>query len=241
MIARSWKGPKNDFLALDFTTVQPNDSIVVVLNNLKLDADQERLKGIFLKKAPAIKFEFFLDTDIEDKLLDKYSENLHWYHEKILAGLELNFAGNTRTQVLFPGNYYHSSVRTCNLLTNVLLEWNTGDPNTTIVSWIKPILAESETKEVERTHANIYENLMALALCCYILFYPTVLFNDKSFQFKNMFCLSARTYWIASFSFDIIIHLLVIFVLTWLSILLDFVELFDRSTHGELKDWEKVE
>lgn len=206
----------------------PGDSIIVVINGLDY-IKENSVRDAFKKQAPAIDFDFLANTELEFVLREKQMEDLHYYNEKILAGIEMDFKQHS-VKVMFSGNHFHGTPKSYNLVTNVLLALAANDP-ASIQTWTKPILKRTEA--IGRSHVYIYENLMPMGLFLYILFYAMDPFNDISTQFKSLFCVSAKLYWIVSLIFDLCVHAIFVIVLTYVSYYASIVDLFDFETYGE--------
>lgn len=230
LINMSLTGQEQTTLKLSYDQNNPGDTIVVGMAGLNY-IELNRVRDAFKTVAPNINFDFLEGHhDVAETLREKYRTDRYFYYEKILGAIEMNFSANT-TKIYFSGNYYHGTPKSLNLATNVLLALGTTTPDVRIDTWTKPILKRTEV--VGRNHVLIYESLMPIGLFLYILFYATDPFNDISTQFKSLFCLSAKVYWIVSLWFDLAVHAVFVVALTAVSYYASIIELFDWETYGE--------
>lgn len=232
LIRLTISGVEQSRLKFSYENIEAGDSIIVAMKGVDY-LEENRVRDIFKTLAPEVDFQFLHDTDLRSALSEKQREDVHFYNEKVLAAIEMNFQ-ERNVNVFFSGNYFHGTPKSYNLVTNVLLALNARDPNHTpsVQTWTKPILRRTE--DIGRKHVYIYENMMPMGLFLYILFFATDPFNDISTQFKSLFCLSAKVYWIVSLFFDLCIHAIVVTILTYVSYYASIVDLFDFETYGEL-------
>lgn len=233
LISMSLSGVEQNRLKFAYDIDNPGDTIIVVLTGIDY-VEANRVKDAFKAEATAINFEFVTaHYDLNEALREKQREDGHFYNEKVLAGIEMDFK-ERHAKVYFSGNYYHGTPKSYSLVCNVLLALNAKgvDDKAHVQTWTKPILRRTE--EIGRSHVFIYENLVPMGLFLYILFYATDPFNDISTQFKSLFCLSAKVYWIVSLLFDLCVHAVVVVVFTLVSYYGSIVELFDFDTYGKL-------
>lgn len=233
LISLSLTGVDQPRLKFAYDRNNPGDTIIVAMSGVDY-VEENRVKDAFRAQAPTINFEFVKEHhDLKEALREKQRADLNFYHEKVLAGIEIDFQKHT-AEIFFSGNYYHGTPKSYNLVTNVLLalhaEGLAGEAR--VETWTKPILKRTEV--IGRSHVYIYENLMPMGLFLYILFYATDPFNDISTQFKSLFCLSAKVYWTVSLLFDLAVHAVVVVVLTAVSYYGSIVELFDFDTYVNL-------
>lgn len=231
LISLSLSGVEQSRLEFSYRNARPGDSIIVVINGLDY-VEQNRVRDAFERQAPEIAFQFLPKSELEFVLRDKQADDVHNYNEKILAGIEMDFA-QRNIKIMFSGNFFHGTPKTYNLVTNVLLMLHVpGSSSPAVVeTWTKPIL--KRTEEISRSHVYIYESLLPMGLFLYILFFASDPFNDISTQFKSLFCLSAKIYWIVSLVFDLCVHAIFVTVLTCVSYYASIIDLFDFETYGE--------
>lgn len=229
-------GTEQDTIKLSYEGASPRSTILVALNNIQSSkySDSELIKSLFEKGSPDINFEFVMnEEDLQQLLVRRSADDIHFYNEKLCAAIQLNLNdAHPKAVVFFSGNLYHGSVKTTNLVANFLLQYSEESRHSFVETWNRPILRKTE--EINRGHVFIYENLMPFGIFFYILFYSIDPFNDNITQFKSLFTLSPTVYWIMSFVFDMIVHLVVIVVLTMVSIFSNEINyLFDAATYGE--------
>ncbi|XP_037035767.1 ATP-binding cassette sub-family A member 3 isoform X2 [Bradysia coprophila] len=168
---------------------------------------------------------------VKQEMLAIEMSNITYYNERLACGIAMQFdkqVGTYLVNILYSGNFLHSSPVAVNLVSNVLLHKATRGQYEIHVN-NNPLMRDKLS--VNKSDLDVFVFLIPFAMFMYMLFYVMLPFSEEVTEFRKLQNMPAAWFWLTNYVVDLLIHVVFTGIVYIVLILWDTHDIFEQEDY----------
>ncbi|KAJ6637353.1 Phospholipid-transporting ATPase ABCA3 [Pseudolycoriella hygida] len=192
---------------------------------------QSSLENVVENYNSTVRFLESSARSVRNELLAIEKSNITYYNEKLACSIFMQFdkqIGSYFINILYSGNFLHSSSVAVNLVSNMILQRASRDQYEIHIN-NNPLMRDKLS--VNKGDLDIFVFLIPFSMFVYMLFYVMLPFKEEASEFRKLQNMSSFLFWFTNYFFDLFIHtIFCAFVYGMLNVL-DIHHIFESTNY----------